>query len=90
VAGQVRGVTRLPAAIGVAASFNPAMALATGKVLGAEARTKGLDVVQGPELNLARVAQSGRIFESYGEDPFLTSVMGVANVEGIQPKGSRR
>src|ERR1019366_359166 len=51
VAGQVRGVTRLPAAIGVAASFNPAMALATGKVLGAEARTKGLDVVQGPELN---------------------------------------
>ena len=87
VAGQVRGVTRLPAAIGVAASFNPAMALATGKVLGAEARTKGLDVVQGPELNLARVAQSGRIFESYGEDPFLTSVMGVANVEGIQSQG---
>lgn len=87
VAGQTHGVTRLPAAIGVAATFDPAMAQATGAVLGAEARTKGIDVVQGPELNLARVAQSGRIFETFGEDPQLTSEMGVANIEGIQSQG---
>jgi beta-glucosidase len=87
VAGEVHGVTRLPAAIGVAATFDPSVALATGQVLGAEARTKGIDVVQGPELNLARVAQSGRIFESFGEDPQLTSEMGVANIEGIQSQG---
>jgi beta-glucosidase len=87
IAGEVHGVTRLPAAIGVAATFDPSMAQATGQVLGAEARTKGIDVVQGPELNLARVAQSGRIFESFGEDPQLTSEMGVANIEGIQSQG---
>jgi beta-glucosidase len=87
VAGEVHGVTRLPAAIGVAATFDPFIANETGQVLGAEARTKGIDVIQGPELNLARVAQSGRIYESFGEDPLLTSEMGVANVEGIQSQG---
>lgn len=55
--------------------------------MGAEARTKGIDVVQGPELNLARVPQSGRIFESFGEDPYLTSALGVASVQGIQSTG---
>ncbi|HVA07488.1 MAG TPA: glycoside hydrolase family 3 C-terminal domain-containing protein [Acidimicrobiales bacterium] len=87
IANKVSDVTQLPAAIGVAASFNPAVARATGEVLGAEARTKGFDVAQGPELNLARVPQSGRIFETFGEDPYLTTVLGVANVDGIQSAG---
>ncbi len=87
IAYGARGVTQLPAAIGVAASFNPDVAYATGRVAGAEARGKGLDVVQGPELNLARVPQSGRTFEAYGEDPYLAGVMGVANVDGIQSQG---
>lgn len=81
------GVTQLPAAIGIAASFDPAVANATGRVEGAEARAKGIDVVQGPELNLARVPESGRIFEAYGEDPHLAGAMGVANVEGVQSEG---
>ncbi len=87
IAGGATGVTQLPAAIGLAASFNPAVAFSTGQVEGAEARTKGLDVVQGPELNLARVPQSGRTFEAYGEDPYLTGVMGTANIKGIQSQG---
>ena len=87
IAYGARGVTQLPAAIGVAASFNPDVAYATGRVAGVEARGKGLDVVQGPGLNLARVPQSGRTFEAYGEDPYLAGVMGVANVDGIQSQG---
>jgi beta-glucosidase len=87
IAYGARGVTQLPAAIGVAASFDPAVAYATGQVAGAEARGKGLDVVQGPELNLARVPQSGRTFEAYGEDPYLAGAMGVANIDGIQSQG---
>jgi beta-glucosidase len=87
IAGGATGVTQLPAAIGLAASFDPAVTNETGRVEGAEARAKGLDVVQGPELNLARVPQSGRTFEAYGEDPYLTGVMGTANVEGIQSQG---
>ncbi len=87
IAGGATGVTQLPASIGLAASFNPAITNSTGRVEGAEARTKGLDVVQGPELNLARVPQSGRTYEAYGEDPLLAAVMGTANVEGIQSQG---
>jgi beta-glucosidase len=88
IAYGARGVTQLPAAIGVAASFNPEDAYATGQVAGAEARGKGLDVVQGPELNLARVPESGRTFEAFGEDPYLAGVMGVADVNGVQSQGA--
>jgi len=87
LAGRMIGVTQLPAAIGIGASFDPALASATGYVVGAEARAKGIDVVQGPGLNLARVPFSGRIFESYGEDPYLTSLLGVANIKGTQSTG---
>ncbi len=88
LAGRITGATQLPAAIGVAASFDTSLAYATGQLLGQEARAKGLDVVQGPELNLARVPLSGRMFESFGEDPFLTSALGVANIDGIQSTGA--
>jgi beta-glucosidase len=88
LAGRITGATQLPAAIGIAASFDSSLAYATGQLVGQEAKSKGLDVVQGPELNLARVPLSGRIFESFGEDPFLTSMLGVANVEGIQSTGA--
>ena len=43
--------------------------------------------MQGPTLNVARVAQDGRMFESDGEDPYITSVMGVADIDGIQSQG---
>ncbi|MHB1209253.1 MAG: beta-glucosidase family protein [Acidimicrobiales bacterium] len=87
VGDGLTGVTQLPAAIGVAASFNPAIAHAIGVVEGQEARGKGIAVVQGPDLNLARVPQGGRIFETYGEDPVLAGVLGVADVKGIQSTG---
>jgi len=80
-------VTQFPSAIGVAASFDPSVARSVGVALAQEARSKGINVVQGTELNLARVPQSGRIFETYGEDPFLTSMMGVANIQGTQSQG---
>jgi beta-glucosidase len=88
IAYHMRGVTQLPAAIGVAATFDPSMARATGTVMGQEARAKGIDASQGPELNLARVPEAGRIFEAFGEDPALTGAMGVASVEGIQSTGT--
>jgi beta-glucosidase len=87
VANGLTGVTQFPAAIGIAAGFDPSIARAVGQAEAVEARTKGIAVVQGPELNLARVTQGGRIFETYGEDPFLTSVLGVADVNGIQSTG---
>lgn len=87
IAFHATGVTQLPASLGIAASFDPSLAYSYGRVEGSEARRQGVDVVQGPELNLDRVPESGRAFEGYGEDPLLVSAMGVADVEGVQSEG---
>jgi beta-glucosidase len=84
----VPGATRLPAPIALAASWSPALAREYGAVQGAEARRKGIDVVQGPDINLARVPENGRTFEAYGEDPYLTATTAVANIDGIQSTGA--
>ncbi|MCL6549443.1 MAG: glycoside hydrolase family 3 C-terminal domain-containing protein [Acidothermus cellulolyticus] len=81
------GVTQLPAPIALAATFDPSLAWKYGQVQGAEAHAQGIDVVQGPDLNLARVPENGRIFEAYGEDPLLTAAMGTADIQGIQSQG---
>lgn len=81
-------VTQLPAPLGIAATFDTAIARLYGEVLGSEAVGQGFDVVQGPTLNIDRVPQSGRTYEGFGEDPTLVSAMGVADIEGIQQTGA--
>lgn len=88
VAFGATGVTQLPAPLGVAATFDPAIARAFGQVEGAEATGQGIDVLQGPNLNIDRVPESGRSYETFGEDPTLVSAMGVADIEGIQSAGA--
>jgi beta-glucosidase len=81
------GVSLLPAPLGIGATFDTSIATQYGQVLGAEARGQGIDASQGPNLNIDRVPQSGRADESYGEDPLLTSELGVADIQGIQSQG---
>jgi beta-glucosidase len=81
-------VTQLPAPLALAASFDTSLARTYGRVEGTEADGQGIDVIQGPDLNIDRVPQNGRSYESYGEDPLLTSAMGVADIEGIQSTGT--
>ena len=80
-------VTQLPAPLGIAASFNPSLARTYGQVEGSEARRQGIDVVQGLNLNIDRVPENGRSYETYGEDPRLVSAMAVADIQGIQSQG---
>ncbi len=88
VAFGVQGVTQLPSPIAVAATFDPSIARSYGGVVGAEAAGDGFDVIQGPNLNIDRVPENGRSYETFGEDPALVSTMGVAEIEGIQSKGT--
>ncbi len=81
-------VTQLPAPLGVAATFDTGIARAYGRVQGAETLGQGIDVVQGPNLNVDRVPQSGRSYEGFGEDPVLVAAMGVADIGGIQETGA--
>lgn len=81
------GVTQLPVPLAVGATFDPSVALQYGDLIGAEAAGQGIDVSQGPNLNIDRVPTSGRADESYGEDPLLTTVLGSADITGIQARG---
>lgn len=79
--------TALPSAMGVAASFDPAVATQFGEVIGTEANNLALHVFEAPGVNLARIPVLGRNFEYFGEDPYLTGVMAVAETRAVQNKG---
>ena len=84
---QQQPATALPAPISLAASFDPGLARQYGDVTGAEARDLADSLLEGPDINIARVPVSGRTFEGYGEDPYLAGQLAAANIEGIQGNG---
>lgn len=72
------------ATMGVAATFSAKDAEDNGLVIGREDRALGIDVSLQPFVNIDRDLEFGRGYNTFGEDPYLTSVMGVAEVKGIQ------
>ncbi len=79
--------TALPAGLALGATFNPSLARAAGTVVGREARSKGLNVLCGGGMNLARDPRHGRNFEYLSEDPLLSAVMVAETVMGNQSQG---
>ena len=92
--------TLFPQAIGMAATFDPALLHRIGEITAVEARAKhtaaaehgDFDIYKGltlwaPNINLFRDPRWGRGHETYGEDPFLTARLGVAFVQGMQGDG---
>ena len=79
--------TALPSAIALAASFDPAVAHEFGNLIGTEANNLALHVFEAPGVNMARIPVLGRNFEYFGEDPFLTGTMAVAETKAVQAKG---
>ncbi len=88
IAGRAHGVTQLPAPIALAATWNTGLAAQYGNVIGTEARGKGIDVEQGPNVDIARVPQDGRTWEQFGEDPTLTGTIAAADIRAIQAQGT--
>jgi beta-glucosidase len=76
--------TAFPAGIAMAASWNPELIRRVGWAIGREVKGKGRHMLLGPCVNICRVPQGGRNFESFGEDPFLASRMAVAYISGVQ------
>jgi beta-glucosidase len=72
------------ATMGVAATFSTKTAEENGLVIGREDRALGIDVSLQPFVNIDRDLEFGRGYNTFGEDPFLTAQMGVAEVKGIQ------
>ena len=79
--------TAFPAPIDIAASWDTALARQYGSQIGAQCRGKGVGVLLGPMMNMARVYEDGRAFEGYGEDPYLAGAMAAAEIPGIQSQG---
>ncbi|BCY06232.1 glycoside hydrolase family 3 protein [Actinoplanes sp. L3-i22] len=77
----------LPSPTALAASWDPELAAEAGRLLGQEARRKGVHVVLGPTVNLHRTPLNGRHFECYSEDPLLTAEIAVGFVRGVQEHG---
>lgn len=76
--------TILPIPLGQAASFNPELVRKGARVAAKEARASGVHVTFAPMLDISRDPRWGRIAESFGEDTYLTTVMGEAMVKGFQ------
>ncbi len=79
--------TALPAPISLAATWDLEAAHRYGVIIGREARDLCDGLIEGPDVNIARVPQNGRTFEAFGEDPYLASQMGVGEIQGIQSQG---
>ncbi len=79
--------TAMPAPIGLAASFDPALAKVAGGVVADEVKAKGNDVVFAPTVNIMRTPRGGRTFEGYGEDPYLSGRQAVGWITGAQDHG---
>jgi beta-glucosidase len=72
------------ATMGVAATFSAKDAEENGLVIGREARALGIDVALQPFVNIDRDLEFARGYNTFGEDPYLTSVLGAAEIKGIQ------
>ena len=92
--------TSFPQAIGMAATFDDALIQKVAEVIAEEGRAKynaysqegDRDIYKGltfwsPNVNIFRDPRWGRGHETYGEDPYLTSRLGVAFVKGLQGEG---
>jgi beta-glucosidase len=76
--------TALPSGILLGATWNPEIVTEFGKVLATETKAKGRHVILAPCVNIARIPMGGRNFESFGEDPFLTSRITINYIKGVQ------
>ena len=79
--------TAMPAALALAASWDPRLAETFGRVVADEVAARGEDLLEAPGVNIARVPQNGRNFEYFGEDPYLAAQMVVPEIRGIQSRG---
>ncbi|GAB4515239.1 MAG: glycoside hydrolase family 3 N-terminal domain-containing protein [Anaerolineae bacterium] len=79
-----RDATSFPQAIGQAATWNPELVQQAAAFIREEMRAVGAHHTLAPVLDVARDPRWGRLEETYGEDPYLISVMGGAYIRGVQ------
>ncbi len=79
--------TPLPAPISIGSTWNRDLVLQAGKIEGQEAKALGYTNIYAPILDVSRDPRWGRVVETYSEDPYLISELGIQMVNGIQSEG---
>ncbi|MGB7211295.1 MAG: glycoside hydrolase family 3 N-terminal domain-containing protein, partial [Gemmatimonadales bacterium] len=79
--------TVFPAAIGLAATWDTALVSGVAAAIAEETRSRGIRQVLSPVLNVGSDVRWGRVEETYGEDPYLVSLMGAAFVSAFEQRG---
>jgi beta-glucosidase len=82
--GQLVGPTVYPTPIGQASAWDTDLVYKMSKETATEMRALGATWTFTPNVDVARDSRWGRVGETFGEDPFLVSVMGIATVKGFQ------
>lgn len=83
-ANYVRGATLFPQPLGMAATWNPELMRTASAIAARETRAAGIPWNFSPVLDVGRQPLWPRLYETFGEDSYLGSVMGVATVRGYQ------
>jgi beta-glucosidase len=83
-ANYVQGSTLFPQEIGMAATWNPELMKRATEVAALETRAAGIPWSFSPVLDIGRQPVWPRFYETFGEDPYLAKVMGVAFVRGLE------
>ena len=76
--------TSFPSQLGLGHTWNPELVREVGRITAREARALGYTNVYAPTLDVTRDQRWGRVEDTYGEDPFLVSRLGVEMVKGLQ------
>ncbi len=79
--------TCIPSASTLANGWSPDIAREMGAIVGADARSQGVQVLLGPGLNTKRSPLCGRSFEYYSEDPYLAGKLAAGYIQGVQSNG---
>jgi len=79
--------TAFPATIAACAAWNRALMARAGKAYGQEWRSRGIHFMLAPGVNIYRASKSGRNFEYFGEDPYLSSELVIPFIKAVQNEG---
>lgn len=75
-----------PAGCATASSFDRSLVRKLGETIGEECQAENVSTILGPAMNIKRSPLCGRNFEYYSEDPYLSTEIATAMVEGVQSK----
>lgn len=78
------GGTLFPSQMNAACTWEPELVEAMSRIIGQESKAVGINSAMSPVIDIVRDHRWGRVYETYGEDPYLTSQMGIHYVKGMQ------